>query len=122
VGEFIARLATHIPGHHERLIRYYGHYSSRARGARRAAEEVEAGVVGKRALPTRWKRQWQQLLQRVFHVALCCPTCGREMKVLAFITEGESVRKILEHLRRKGIDARAGPFRQATPTGHSKAI
>jgi len=37
------------------------------------------------------------------------------MKVLAFITEGEPVRKILEHLRRKGIDARAGPF--ADPAG-----
>ncbi len=118
-------MATHIPGHHERLIRYYGHYSSRARGARQAAEgveEAEAGVVGERVLPARWKRQWQQLLQRVFHVTLCCPTCGREMKVLAFITEGDAVRKILDHLRRKGIDARAGPFRQATPTGDSKAM
>ena len=87
-----------------------------------AVGDAETGVLGKRALPTRWKRQWQQLLQRVFHVALCCPACGREMKILAFITEGEPVHKILEHLRRKGIDARAGPFRRATPTGNSKAI
>jgi len=32
------------------------------------------------------------------------------MKILAFITEGEPVRKILDHLRSKGIEARAGPF------------
>jgi hypothetical protein len=43
------------------------------------------------------------------------------MKVLAFITQGDPFRKIPDHLCRKGIDARAGPFRQATPTGNTKA-
>lgn len=56
-----------------------------------------------------------------FHVTLFCPSCGAEMKILAFITQGEPMRKILEPLPRQGIDARAGPFRQATATGDSKA-
>ncbi|MFQ5587111.1 MAG: hypothetical protein ACE5GF_09895 [Thermodesulfobacteriota bacterium] len=56
------------------------------------------------------RRQWQQLLQRVFGVTLTCPTCGTEMKVIAFITKHEPIHKILTHLKSKKIDPRAGPF------------
>ena len=109
--ELIARLATHIPDRYEHLLRYSGHYSNRSRGTRRAmVSGTETGIVDEKSPPTHWRRQWQQLLQRVFHVTLTCPTCGTEMKIISVISGSEPVDKILSHLRDKGIDARAGPF------------
>jgi hypothetical protein len=109
--ELIARLATHIPDRYEHLLRYSGHYSNRSRGARRArVSGPETGIVDEKLPSTHWRRQWQQLLQRVFHVTLTCPTCGTEMKILSFISGAEPGGKILSHLRNKGVDARAGPF------------
>ena len=71
----------------ERLIRYYGVYSSRAQGVRRAERpELEMGSSEVKPLPTSWKLQWQQLLQRVFYVTLTCPMCPTEMKILSFIS------------------------------------
>jgi len=60
--------------------------------------------------PAHWKRKWAELLQLVFEVNLACPRCGNEMKILSFVTERDHIRKILAHLKAKGIDARAGPF------------
>jgi len=111
VLELIARLTTHIPGRYERLIRYYGFYSPRSLGARRAKPPgEERGIVEEKPLPTHWRRQWQQLLSRVFGVTLRCPTCHTEMKIIAVITEEEPIHKILAHLKSKKIDPRAGPF------------
>jgi hypothetical protein len=109
--ELIARLAMHIPGRYERLIRYYGVYSSRSLGVRRAGTAgVDRGDVEEKPPPPRWRRQWQQLLSRVFDVTLRCPTCETEMKILAVITQDEPIHKILAHLKSKKIDPRAGPF------------
>jgi hypothetical protein len=46
----------------------------------------------------------------VFEENLTCPRCGTEMKIVSVLTEREPVNKILAHLKKKGIDARAGPF------------
>jgi len=60
--------------------------------------------------PLHWRRKWAELLRLVFEVTLTCPRCGTEMKTLSFITERDPIRKILAHMKEKGIDARAGPF------------
>jgi hypothetical protein len=44
VLEFIHRVTTQIPDPRRHLIRYYGAYSHRHRGARRAREEAAGGV------------------------------------------------------------------------------
>jgi len=111
--ELIARLVTHIPNRYERSIRYYGRYSSRSQGLRRAnrtTPELETETLNQKSTPTHSSRQWQQLLQRVFGVTLTCPTCKTEMKIIAVITEEEPIHKILAHLKSKKIDPRAGPF------------
>jgi len=111
--EFIARLTTHIPGHCERLIRYYGVYSSRSQGVRRArAHGLDGGEIEEKPPAAHLRSHWQRLLQRVFHVTLRCPTCETEMKIIAVITEDEPIHKILAHLKSKKIDPRAGPFEE----------
>ena len=39
-----------------------------------------------------------------------CPRCGGEMRIIASVTEHAVITRILVHLERCGIDARAGPW------------
>ncbi len=42
---------------------------------------------------------WAMLLGKIFEInPLLCPSCGGEMKIIAFVTETEPIRKILRHI------------------------
>ncbi len=42
---------------------------------------------------------WAMLLARIYESApLVCPHCGADMQIIAFVTDGVSVRGILEHI------------------------
>jgi len=46
---------------------------------------------------------WAVLIARIYEVfPLLCPLCGGQMRLIAFITSGAEVRKILEHI---GVDS-----------------
>ena len=120
-GEFLARVIMHIPEPRRHLVRYYGWYSNVSRGKRRKAA-AESGEVGGAAPDSRaaraetrddraLRRSWAQLIKRIYEVdPLVCPSCGSEMKVIAFITEHDVVDAILRHLaRKKAEEARAPP-------------
>jgi len=48
---------------------------------------------------------WALLIARIYELfPLLCPHCGGQMRLIAFVTNGEEVRKILTHI---GEDARA---------------
>ena len=52
------------------------------------------------ATTSRSSQAWAMLIKRVYEVdPLCCPQCGGEMKVVAFIEppQGEVIEKILKH-------------------------
>jgi hypothetical protein len=113
--ELIARLMTHIPDPWEQNNHYFGWYSNRTRGVRKKRKPVGSdlqreGQEKEARAPLHWRRQWAELLRLVFEVTLTCPRCGTEMKIISFITETGPIRKILAHLKEKGVDARAGPF------------
>ena len=64
-------------------------------------------------MPRFGRTTWAVLLKRVFLVdALTCPKCDGRMKILAVITEPDSVREILDHL---GIPSAAPPRHPARP-------
>jgi hypothetical protein len=47
------------------------------------------------------------LIARIYEdFPLVCPFCGGSKRILAFITEGVQIRRILEHI---GVDALAPP-------------
>jgi len=57
---------------------------------------------------------WARLIRKIFEVdVLRCKKCGGEMKIVAFITEEKSVKKILNHIGEQ--TQRAPPLRQ-TPS------
>ena len=121
--EFLARVIMHIPEPRRHLVRYYGWYSNVSRGKRRKTEAENGEVGGADAGPasraaraeTRavraLRRSWAQLIKRIYEVdPLACPSCGSEMKVIAFITEHDVIDAILRHISRKeGQEARAPP-------------
>jgi hypothetical protein len=45
---------------------------------------------------------WAVLIARIYEVCpLLCPLCGGQVRLIAFITEGTQIRKILDHI---GVD------------------
>jgi hypothetical protein len=113
--ELIARLVTHIPDPWEHTTRNFGWYSNRTRGVRKKCTTVGSDMQNdnkekEARAPLHWRRKWAELLRLVFEVTLSCPRCGTEMKIISVLTERELIRKILTHLKEKGVDARAGPF------------
>jgi hypothetical protein len=83
--DFVALVAAQIPDKGQVLQRYYGYYSSRARGMRRkAAKEAGSPVepaditVDQPDAVSRSAacRRWAELLRRIFEVdPLTCPSC-----------------------------------------------
>ena len=60
------------------------------------------------------RRRWAELLRLVFQVDIeVCARCGGEARIVGFVTEPKVVRRILAHLERRGVDARAGPWAEA---------
>jgi hypothetical protein len=110
-AEFLARVIMHVLEPRRHLVRYYGWYSNVSRGRRRKEELEHEGVVDAgAAVPSRadrdetrdaraLRRSWAQLIKRIYEVGpLVCPSCGGEMKLIAFITEHRVVDAILSRV------------------------
>ena len=100
--QWLQLLIQHIPDKHEHLVRYYGAYSSRYRGAHKGETKTTPAVVieEERAISQAARAAWAKLIYRVYEVdPLICPRCGSEMRVIAVINDGTIIRKILEHLK-----------------------
>jgi Putative transposase/Transposase zinc-binding domain len=100
--ELLEKLAALVPLPRVHLVRYGGCLAphSSLRGAiiptpRQQGVEDEATDTGS----LRWS--WAQLLQRVFALDIArCPFCQQgSLRIIAAITQGEVIRKILRHLK-----------------------
>jgi len=55
---------------------------------------------------------WAVLIARIYEVfPLVCPMCGGQMRLIAFITDGAQIRKILEHIGVESEPPRIAPAR-----------
>jgi hypothetical protein len=126
--EFLARWVDHVPERYEVRVRYAGAYATRrrvwwgrrgvllARSRAEPAEMTEAGNPWPALRARRWR--WAEWLRLVFRVEVeVCPRCGGEARILGFVTEPAVVRRILGHLERREVDARAGPWAAAAALG-----
>jgi hypothetical protein len=121
--DFVHAVVEQIPDAGMHLVRYYGAVSNRRRRALKAAQESRppdppAPKPPDAAPPgsgeARRRSAWARLLQRVFEVdPLTCPRCGVGMQVVAWITDVETIDRILRHRRDRGLfspfEARAPP-------------
>ena len=123
-AEFLARVIMHIPEPRRHLVRYYGAYSNVSRGKRRRQDEATSGAAprdGEQAPSARarrdhspdaraLRRSWAQLIKRVYEVdPLLCPSCGGEMRIIAFIIDHDVVDAILRHLATADAKSPRGP-------------
>jgi len=125
-AEFLARVIMHIPDPRRHLVRYYGAYSNVSRGKRKRQDVAmaTAGAVlrdGEHATSARadrdhspdaraLRRSWAQLIKRVYEVdPLLCPSCGAEMRIIAFISDHDVVDAILRHLAKANARSPRGP-------------
>ena len=98
--EWLAPMADHIPdpGKHRTLA--YGHYANRVRGDRALEQPLTAQVAEEKpAKKRRCSASWARLISKVYHAdPLTCRKCGRKLKLIAYITDGISIKRILDHL------------------------
>jgi hypothetical protein len=91
-----------VPLPHVHLVRYGGCLAphSHLRGAILPTLRQQ-GLDAPAACPTSPRWSWVRLLQRVFDVDMAiCPFCQRGvLRLIAVITHGAVIRKILQHLK-----------------------
>ena len=80
--EFLAEISAHIPDPHEKTALYYGWYSNRTRGFRKARGLLPPAPPGQppaeadRA-PLATRRTWARLIRKIYKAdPLLCPLCG----------------------------------------------
>jgi hypothetical protein len=130
--ELIARIAALVPPPRTHRHRYFGvlapnsslraAVTALAAPAKQVVVQTEPATTGEGApgvtplghaipptpepaTPKRSKAHylWAVLIARIYEVfPLLCPMCGGQMRLIAFITEGTQIRKILDHI---GVDS-----------------
>jgi hypothetical protein len=113
----------HIPAPRLHIVRYYGHYASAARAARRRDAEAEdtenaAATLAQAsdddrpssAHRRRLRRQWARMIRRVYEADPLLCDCGATMRVTSFLTDPPVIAQILRHLENR-----------ATATGSARA-
>jgi len=126
--ELIQRLAALIPPPRGHRHRYHGVLAPNAtlRAAVTAlARDASNGIqeqpgqekeatedVVESLLRSPARYLWAMLLARIYESApLACPHCGADMRIIAFVTDGVSVRRILNHIGEPAQPPRIAPAR-----------
>lgn len=104
-------LCKHVPDRHEHMVRYYGRYSSRTRGAERERPEIEEPDAESASQARQAaKAAWAKLIRKVYEVdPLLCPQCGAQMRVIALIEDSAVIERILSWLGLWGPLPACGP-------------
>ena len=86
--EFLARLSPHRANRWESTTRYFGRYSSRARGKRNKLKVSSTISTGEPLQKRKASKRWAALIKRIFEVdPLVCPKCDGPMRIREFLTE-----------------------------------
>jgi len=115
--QWLELLCKHIPDRNEHMVRYYGRYSSRTRGAEHEPPELEASDTEVQS-PARQaaKAAWARMIRKVYEVdPLECPECGAQMRVIALIEDPTVIERILTRLGLWEPLLPAGPSPPAGP-------
>ena len=122
--DFISRLAALVPKPRVNLTRYHGVFAPNsqhralvtpARRGRRSKTKAP-GPEDATPVASHVAMSWAQRLKRVFDIDIeTCHVCAGSMKVIACIEDPLVIKKILTHLRSKGL------YREAAGLPQSRA-
>lgn len=74
-----------------------------------AAEDETEGDLNK---PSSTAYLWAMLIARIYEICpLICPQCGGELKIVAFLTEADPIRRLLSHIGEPAKPPRTTPAR-----------
>jgi hypothetical protein len=118
--DYVARVLAQIPPPRKHL------YSNAARGKRRRDQDTDVGhaTTDTQTPPpanAAVRKRWADLLRRVYEIdPLVCPRCNATMRVISFITQPATIKRILDHLRRSSrVSPRPPPAPRSHPTSAS---
>jgi hypothetical protein len=122
---FLAELCAHIPDPHEKTAIYYGWYSNRTRGFRKAQGllvppmPAEPATEADRA-PLAIRRTRAQLIRKIYEVdPLLCSRCGATMKTIVLWERTAAGVGVVQTTMPSTVKARVAPGR-ANPTCTSR--
>ncbi len=94
---------------------FHGAYANRVRSSmphgrnseqnKGQGEEDEEPAPAKRAV----RKRWAELIYKIYNVDPLTCQCGAQMKIVAFVTEPASIRRILAHRKNNSSRQRAPP-------------
>ncbi len=117
--ELLEKLAALVPLPHVHLVRHGGCLAphSHLRGAILPTLRQQ-GLVEPEACPASPRWSWARLLQRVFALDMVhCPFCQRgTLRLIAVITQGAVINKILRHLKLSADPPPIAPARSRQAT------
>jgi hypothetical protein len=98
--QWLELLCKHVPDRHEHMVRYYGRYSSRTRGAERERPKIEEPDAESASQAREAaKAAWAKLIRKVYEVdPLLYLKCGAQMRVIALIEDPAVIERILTWL------------------------
>lgn len=96
--EFLALLSAHIPKPYESTTRYYGWYSSRARGERKKISAPELAEV-QHEPKNKPSSSWARCIKQIYELdPLECPKCKSKMRILSFLHDTLEIKNIMKSL------------------------
>jgi hypothetical protein len=96
----------------KQMVRYYAYYSNVCRGKRRKENQDEwiPCVLEPDESSKGSRKNWARLVRKIYSVdPLVCPKCTGQMRIIAFIENQETVKKILTHLGLYMVHSRPPP-------------
>jgi hypothetical protein len=103
---------VHIPEPKKHLVHFYGAYANRVRSSTPpVCDSAQKQPEHQPSPPPRaLRKRWAELIYKIYEVdPLTCRHCGTQMKIVAFITEPATIRKILDHRDHNRPRQRAPP-------------
>ena len=99
--ELMEKLAALVPLPRIHLVRYAGCVAPHSHCAGRSSRRPASKVWRRRPDTASPRWGWARLLKRVFALEMArCPFCQRgTLRIIAAMTQGEVIRKILRHLK-----------------------
>ena len=113
--EFLARVLIHIPEPNKHLVHFYGTYANRVRSSmlhrRDSAQNKQDGGEEIEPAPAKrpLRKRWAELIYKIYNVDPLTCRCGAQMKIVAFVTEPASIRRIIARRKNNSSRQRAPP-------------
>jgi hypothetical protein len=97
--ELIEKLSALVPPPRQNTVRYHGVLAPHAKNRDKivpASQNIEQASGIEPAVPRKYRLTWSALLARIFQIQMNCPHCGGKMRIVAAVTDPDSIRHYLK--------------------------